>query len=393
MTVSHTALYKGRMSDNGKNISCTVVQLHSDGRTILFSSTVHIQLRVMTPVVLSSTLPGKIGIISGILLAIIFIVIIFIIISLVIVRRRKKGQPKYSKYDPVDNKNKDEILNPIWRSKARQLAAVSQESSFEKNYSEKQRTFGLCSSNGYNLVGDKDRDSDRSSLILYQEDHPEIPPGDSLSRPTTRTTKTISSASNSSRSSFEVARSTRGELVYLSLIESPEGNNCSRVQSDTLQTYETQSVMEQSSLHETHFGDSQSDLPRTVIYEQGATPGLTNSGLVGPDSDIAVGKVRPGNDSPLTEGTKNRRFLVPKMERLKRQSDSKITRVEHEPPRQSALFPLVNFRQPGMTVFDCEQGCFVTQEEFNKMRKLRQDVINEMKHTRIMSVIEDSEEE
>ena len=246
------------MSDNGKNISCTVVQLHSDGRTILFSSTIHIQLRVMTPVVLSSTLPGKIGIISGILLAIIFIVIIFIIISLVIVRRRKKGQPKYSKYDPVDNKNKDEILNPIWRSKARQLAAVSQESSFEKNYSERQRTFGLCSSNGYNLVGDKDRDSDRSSLILYQEDHPEITPGDSLSRPTTRTTKTISSASSSTCSSYELRRSPRvGELICHSWSQSPAESTYTRIMSDILQTYaaHSRSVSEQASLHETVISD------------------------------------------------------------------------------------------------------------------------------------------
>ena len=84
--------YVGRLQDHGTNLSCTVVQLDHLG-TVLYSSTISLQLEVSELVIYSQgsgVLEERIGIISGIILAVIFIILIFILTALLLTRRRKK---------------------------------------------------------------------------------------------------------------------------------------------------------------------------------------------------------------------------------------------------------------------------------------------------------------
>ena len=161
-------------------------------------------------------------------------------------------------------------------------------------------------------------------------------------RPTTRTTKTISDTSESSRSSMadksamreyqiesyisfhsELGEHVRGatdhlyspddtiasESIFSDRVREPtdhvfdpnETVLCDKILSD-LSDENSETV---SRLHETHFGDSLSDIPRTVIH----SPSLQISW----------------------------------------------------PPR--------SFQTTGKTIFDCEQGCFVTVEEYQKKNK------------------------
>ena len=74
------------------NLSCTVVQLDHVG-SVLYSSTISLQLEVSELVIYSQgsgVLEERIGIISGIILAVIFIILIFILTALLLTRRRKK---------------------------------------------------------------------------------------------------------------------------------------------------------------------------------------------------------------------------------------------------------------------------------------------------------------
>ena len=84
--------YVGRLQDHGTNLTCTVVQLDHLG-TVLYSSTISLQLEVSELVIYSQgsgVLEERIGIISGIILAVIFIILIFILTALLLTRRRKK---------------------------------------------------------------------------------------------------------------------------------------------------------------------------------------------------------------------------------------------------------------------------------------------------------------
>ena len=84
--------YMARLQDHGTNLTCTVVQLDHLG-TVLYSSTISLQLEVSELVIYSQgsgVLEERIGIISGIILAVIFIILIFILTALLLTRRRKK---------------------------------------------------------------------------------------------------------------------------------------------------------------------------------------------------------------------------------------------------------------------------------------------------------------
>ena len=91
-TGSQSLLYQARLEDQGTNITCTVRQMDHLGG-IIYSSTISLQLEVAELVIYSQesgVLEERIGIISGVILAIIFIILIFILIALLLTRRRKK---------------------------------------------------------------------------------------------------------------------------------------------------------------------------------------------------------------------------------------------------------------------------------------------------------------
>ena len=146
-------------------------------------------------------------------------------------------------------------------------------------------------------------------------------------RPTTRTTKTLSDTSDSSRSSMKLDKSMLREYQIPSYI-SFQSDISDHVREATDHVYSPDVTIDSdkifsdpgdvslscdnsdsySKLHETHFGDSLSDIPRTVI---------------------------------------------------------------HSPPGQDSL-PSGSFPRTGNTIFDCELGCFISLEEYQRKQKERQ---------------------
>jgi len=248
--------YVARLQDHGTNLTCTVVQLDHLG-TVLYSSTISLQLEVSELVIYSQgsgVLEERIGIISGIILAVIFIILIFILTALLLTRRRKKV-PKYESVN--GEKGSDEMLAPIWRPAGRRtnVAVVSAERQFDSHYLEehldldlKEQQSKATNKTGYARIPTHEAvlvdqcrcerdllntslESGGSGCGSGGSGENSGGGGNSLSRPTTRTTKTISSASDSSRSSILTTdRSLReGGEVYTYVNFQPEILNCELV--------------------------------------------------------------------------------------------------------------------------------------------------------------------
>ena len=151
--------YVGRLQDHGTNLTCTVVQLDHLG-TVLYSSTISLQLEVSELVIYSQgsgVLEERIGIISGIILAVIFIILIFILTALLLTRRRKKVKPEKKpglkiklltqvpKYESVNGeKGSDEMLAPIWRPAGRRTNVSSDPRNPTKKHSRLFLRWRLC---------------------------------------------------------------------------------------------------------------------------------------------------------------------------------------------------------------------------------------------------------
>ena len=136
------------MSDNGTTILCRVQQSTADG-SVLYTSTVQLQLHVEQLIMSQNTaIEERIGIISGIILAIVFIILIFILIAFILTRRRKVDK----KYSNVLEKSKDELLTPIWIPENASRVHVSSARQFANDYHENGDVQGLSDSSEYSRV-------------------------------------------------------------------------------------------------------------------------------------------------------------------------------------------------------------------------------------------------
>ena len=132
-------LYTAHLADNGTTIQCRGYQSSVDG-TVLYTSTIELQLNIKELIVSKSTaIEEKIGIISGIILAIIFIILMFIIITIILTRRRKDK----TKYSSLENKSKDELLTPIWVPGKGSRVHVSSVREFVHDFHENEELHGL----------------------------------------------------------------------------------------------------------------------------------------------------------------------------------------------------------------------------------------------------------
>ena len=147
---SQSLVYRANMSDNGTTILCRVQQSTADG-SVLYTSTVQLQLHVEQLIMSQNTaIEERIGIISGIILAIIFIILIFILIAFLLTRRRKVNK----QYSSVPDKSQDELLTPIWipgKGKASHVH-VSSDRQFVNDYHENGDVQGLSDSSEYSRV-------------------------------------------------------------------------------------------------------------------------------------------------------------------------------------------------------------------------------------------------
>ena len=137
------------MSDNGTTILCRVQQSTADG-SVLYTSTVQLQLHVEQLIMSQNTaIEERIGIISGIILAIIFIILIFILIAFLLTRRRKVNK----QYSSVPDKSQDELLTPIWIPGKVSRVHVSSARQFVNDYHENGDVQGLSDSGQYSKIG------------------------------------------------------------------------------------------------------------------------------------------------------------------------------------------------------------------------------------------------
>ena len=133
------------MSDNGTIIQCSGYQRTLDG-TILYQSSVQLQLNVKELVVSQNTvIEERIGIISCIILAIIFIILIFILIAVLLTRRRKLSK----KYTTLPSKSQEELLTPIWVPGKGSRVHVSSSRQFVHDYTENGEAQGLSATSEY----------------------------------------------------------------------------------------------------------------------------------------------------------------------------------------------------------------------------------------------------
>jgi len=300
----------------------------------------------------------KIGVISGIILAIIFIILMFILIAFLLSRRRNLDK----KYSSLPDKSQEDLLTPIWIPGKTSHEHVSSARQFEHDYHENGGVQGLSASSGYSHVPTHNT-QDKCNDFNYRQKIPIIPDylldisldsqsEDSctnishdnsvicgtLSRPTTRTTKTISDTSDSSHSSMALDKSMLREYQIESYIsfQSDISNHVREatdhvysthvnIDSDKISSDPDDTIFstEHPRLHETHFGDSLSDIPRTVIH-----------------SDIP-------------------RRVIP----------SDIPRTVIRSPLVQESLPAYRFPRTGNTIFDCELGCFISVEEFERKQK------------------------
>ena len=90
----------------------------------------------------------KIGVISGIILAIIFIILMFILIAFLLSKRRKQDK----KYSSVPDKSQEDMLTPIWIPGKTSRVHVSSAKQFDHDYHENSDMQGLNTCSGYSKL-------------------------------------------------------------------------------------------------------------------------------------------------------------------------------------------------------------------------------------------------
>ncbi|TRY73760.1 hypothetical protein TCAL_02553 [Tigriopus californicus] len=227
--VFHTVKYKADLKDNDKEIICLATQVDHDGRSVLYESSAILQLKIDKIVLpVDNALTQRIGIISGVLLAIIFLILLLMFCIFVICRRRRKRSRPPSSQATLDS-SPEPPLKPIWTTDP--------------------------------LMGQSSpRKTERQINQLAYADILEPAPRRANHRDGDKLNQTGSQGSSSTRSttsqgSWEEDRSVGGELEDISIQRAPS------VVPQTSMLSRQQSP----SLHETHFG-SDTDLPRTVLH-------------------------------------------------------------------------------------------------------------------------------
>jgi len=368
---SQSLLYRGSLSDNGTIILCRVQQSAADG-AVLYTSTVQLQLLVDQLIVSQSmAMEERIGIISGIILAIIFIILMFIMIALFLTKRRKQK----AKYSSVPNKLQDDLLTPIWIAgkESQSPRHVSSARQFGHDYHEEGDVQGLGASSQYSKV---------PTITTEVPEHSQDVSLDS-SRPTT---KTISDSSDYSFSSMlrqnqiESYQNFQSDLhTHINRDTDHAYSQYVTIDSDTVfsDTGDTTASADNSEscskLHETHFGDSFSDIPRTVIHSP-----ISQDSLPHGDYQRTVMHSPFGQDKFTHSDYQGTVVCTPRpyCDYPKTGLNSPLAQdsLSHDdyPRTGKDSLPHNDYPRTGKTIFDCELGCFVTLEEYQRRQKERQ---------------------
>ncbi len=131
--LSYPPRYTADLKDDGREITCVSTQLDHDGRTVLYELSTSLRLRVEKIVLpVDNALTQKIGIISGVLLAVIFLILLLVFCVFVVCkrcrrRRRRPHQPRgggrgkggeeprpLSSHTESSEASPESTLKPIW---------------------------------------------------------------------------------------------------------------------------------------------------------------------------------------------------------------------------------------------------------------------------------------
>ncbi|CAB4066914.1 unnamed protein product [Lepeophtheirus salmonis] len=125
--VQHTSVYKAKLEDNNRIITCVATQLDHDGRTVLYETSATLKLnveKIILPV--DYALHQRIGIISGVLLSIIFILLLIVCLIIFLCRKRRRRDTPNNKRSRASSSQlsiatsgdlSPPSLKPIWTVK------------------------------------------------------------------------------------------------------------------------------------------------------------------------------------------------------------------------------------------------------------------------------------
>jgi len=113
--IRHTIKYKANLKDNNGEIRCIATQLDRDGRTVLYEKTATVKLKVEKIVLpVDGPLTQKIGIISGVLLAVLFLILLSVFVIFAVCKRRRKRSRPPSSTGTEDTSPEEPPIKPIW---------------------------------------------------------------------------------------------------------------------------------------------------------------------------------------------------------------------------------------------------------------------------------------
>ena len=113
--IRHTLMYKANLRDTGGQIKCIGTQVSRDGRTVLYENSATLKLRVEKLVLpRDDALTQKIGIISGVLLAVIFLILLCVFVIWCVCKRRRKRSRPPSSTGTEDTSPEEPPIKPIW---------------------------------------------------------------------------------------------------------------------------------------------------------------------------------------------------------------------------------------------------------------------------------------
>ncbi|QQP38472.1 Uncharacterized protein FKW44_019047, partial [Caligus rogercresseyi] len=123
--VNHASVYKAKLEDNNRIITCVATQLDHDGRTVLYENSASIKLnveKIILPV--DFALHQRIGIISGVLLFIIFLLLLILCLFIFLCRRKRNRQRRREHGQITASSSHHSLhqtpsLKPIWTVKQR----------------------------------------------------------------------------------------------------------------------------------------------------------------------------------------------------------------------------------------------------------------------------------
>lgn len=190
--VVHFIQYKASLRDNDTRITCIATQLDHNGKDVLYESSADLILQVDKIVLppIENALTQKIGIISGVLLAIIFLILAIIFLMFVVCKRkRKRSGPSSSQVtDETIPEPHTSVIKPIWTTSRGMTTSPIHNI---KVYKEKEAEYRQSSANL----------EDHHNLLSGQGHHQKPPLTQTVSR------GTVSTQSTGSQGSWEEDRS------------------------------------------------------------------------------------------------------------------------------------------------------------------------------------------